>query len=212
MQAWEELTQDAAPDASVAATADEAARKSAGQDTVAAVHAADNDHAAQHPSQPSVSAGQEGQDEQPAEGGAGKHPAKDAGDEPPEESTGDGAEPANFDKLISDEVKGLKDSKKRPFLPHDTGLRTCLFMHMPLVSPSTPGPREVCSPASPAPTPFTCTCLACRPVHQVLERLYSAHIDSAELLFTCCSSCFIADVTIPVCCNPCCTCTYVDCT
>ena len=54
-----------------------------------------------------------------------------------------GSVPEDFSALISSEVKDLKDKKKQPFVGHDTGIKTCLFVHMPLVSKDTPGPNEV---------------------------------------------------------------------
>lgn len=55
----------------------------------------------------------------------------------------DAGDALDFSKMISSEVKDLKDVKKQPFVVHDTGVKTCMFVGMPLVSESTPGPCEV---------------------------------------------------------------------
>lgn len=135
MQAWEELTQDAqqqGPEAAATATAAEP-----------------------QPAEPKDTqdeAGEEGDTKNKAAEGQGnaeesKPPAPANASEQEEAAAGEdgeeGSAPADFSSLISSEVKNLKDKKKRPFVGHDTGIKTCLFIHMPLVSESTPGPNEV---------------------------------------------------------------------
>lgn len=58
----------------------------------------------------------------------------------PEEQAGDALD---FSKMISSEVKDLKDVKKQPFVVHDTGVKTCMFVGMPLAAEDKPGPCEV---------------------------------------------------------------------
>lgn len=71
-----------------------------------------------------------------------------AADEPKEakeadESNQEEGGAADFGALISSEVKDLKDTKRRPFVGHETGIKTCLFLHMPLVSSTSPTPNQV---------------------------------------------------------------------
>lgn len=89
----------------------------AGADTQATTAAADQEPAAEESNQ-----GKEANDSKQEEGGA-----------------------ADFSALICSEVKDLKDSKKRPFVAHETGIKTCLFLHMPLVSSTSPTPNQVVS-------------------------------------------------------------------
>lgn len=63
----------------------------------------------------------------------------------------------DFSKMISSEVKDLKDIKKQPFVVHDTGVKTCMFVGMPLVAEDKPGPCEV-RLDPPLAAPLYCTC------------------------------------------------------
>eukprot|EP00892_Ulva_mutabilis_P004902 jgi/Ulvmu1/2784/UM140_0014.1 len=128
---------------------------------VAPVLPSNTDSAAEPQAQTDAAAPDEGQEEQPPAKAARKGdgsadtPAETPNQAPetaaaPAEadeggsSDGDGAGDAlDFGQLISSEVKDLKDKKKRPFVVHDTGIKTCMFLGMPLVSEATPGPCEV---------------------------------------------------------------------
>ena len=82
--------------------------------------------------------------------------AADGGGEGVSDGDGGGGDALNFSKMISSEVKDLKDVKKQPFVVHDTGIKTCMFIGMPLAGADMPGPCEVRSaPLPPCPRAAT---------------------------------------------------------
>jgi hypothetical protein len=128
LQAWEELTQGATAKAAASATES----KAAAQPQVT------QDEARKEAAEPTKQGAGEN-DLEDSKSQTNNDAAKDqAGHEGTESSA-----PADFGALISNEVKDLKDAKKRPFVAHDTGIKTCMFVLMPLVSENTPGPCEV---------------------------------------------------------------------
>lgn len=87
-----------------------------------------------------------------AGGAAAAASAADGGGEEGSNGDGGGGDALDFSKMISSEVKDLKDVKKQPFVVHDTGIKTCMFIGMPLVGADMPGPCEVRSaPLPPCP-------------------------------------------------------------
>jgi hypothetical protein len=142
MQAWEELSQDIQQlpgSTEVKATADPEATKSEAGEKAAGDEEQKTDGTAGQ--------GAEGEATDVQQKQAAIEPAA-GGNDPTEPNAREGndqesSDPANFSALISSEVKDLKDSKKRPFVPHETGIKTCMFLHMPLVSEHTPSPTQV---------------------------------------------------------------------
>ena len=132
LQAWEELMQGAAR---------KATRETAAEPAATGLEAKSKDGGDADEEQKD-GAGPGTVEESKSAGAQGKNEDGGEADEEP------GSAHEDFSALISSEVKDLKDKRKQPFVGYDTGIKTCLFVHMPLVSESTPGPNEVCDRTS----------------------------------------------------------------